>query len=89
MSGTNAHVIIEETADVTQHAAVPEVRAPGPIPWLLSGRSLEALHAQGARLLSQVRQQPELEPVDVGFSLATARSPLEYRAVVPGCTAMS
>ena len=84
LSGTNAHVIIEETADVTQHAAVPEVRAPGPIPWLLSGRSLEALHAQGARLLSQVRQQPELEPVDVGFSLATARSPLEYRAVVTG-----
>jgi acyl transferase domain-containing protein len=84
-SGTNAHVILEE----------PPIAEPGPaagagpgagvvVPWVVSARSGEALAAQVTRLRDFVVGRPELEPVDVGFSLATSRAHLPYRAVVVG-----
>ncbi len=60
ISGTNAHVIIEEPpapAPVPQEPAAP---AGLPVPWVVSGRSVEALRAQAARLLEQ---QPARVPV--------------------------
>ncbi|WP_051029260.1 type I polyketide synthase [Nocardia takedensis] len=53
-------------------------------PWVLSARTPEALRAQAARLLAHLRAHPALDPADVGFSLATTRSPFEYRAAVTG-----
>ncbi|WP_046471515.1 acyltransferase domain-containing protein, partial [Allosalinactinospora lopnorensis] len=41
-----------------------------------------ALRAQAARLRTHVSERPELEPADVGFSLATTRSRHRHRAVV-------
>ncbi|GAA4526054.1 type I polyketide synthase [Amycolatopsis samaneae] len=80
MSGTNAHVVLEEAPDTGPRAG----RSDGWVPWVLSGATPEALRAQAARLLSFVEKEPELSPVDVGFTLATGRTVLAHRVVVAG-----
>ncbi len=52
------------------------------VPWVLSGHTQDALRAQAARLLTQVRETPADNPRDVGWSLATTRTRLDHRAVV-------
>ncbi|WP_158891513.1 type I polyketide synthase [Amycolatopsis anabasis] len=79
VSGTNAHVIVEQPPPVTEPA--PARATAGPVPWVLSGRTERALRAQAERLLPRVG---ELDPVDVGYSLATTRARFEHRAVVVG-----
>ncbi|PYC77431.1 hypothetical protein C7C46_18795, partial [Streptomyces tateyamensis] len=87
ISGTNAHVIIEQPPAVDAAAAEPVAARPaGAVPWLLSGRTAEALEDQAERLRAFVTAQPELAPVDVAYSLATARGAFEHRAVVVGET---
>ncbi|MEU4770409.1 beta-ketoacyl synthase N-terminal-like domain-containing protein, partial [Actinosynnema sp. NPDC023794] len=78
ISGTNAHVIIEEPVAVD--AVETGVELPV-VPWVLSGRSAEAVRAQAARLLSSI--DADVRPVDVAVSLA-GRSVFEHRAVVVG-----
>ncbi|WP_372472343.1 type I polyketide synthase [Jidongwangia harbinensis] len=78
MSGTNAHVIIEEppTPDET-----PITGTPLPVlPVVLSGRSPEAVRDQAARLTALVRSQPDTDLTDLAYSLATTRAALEERA---------
>ncbi|MFF1418090.1 SDR family NAD(P)-dependent oxidoreductase, partial [Streptomyces sp. NPDC058280] len=87
ISGTNAHVILEQAPTVIQGtvldgAAATSLTEPGVVPWVLSGRTPEALAAQAARLLSVVESEAGQRPVDVGFSLATGRSVFDHRAVV-------
>ncbi|TMR10773.1 type I polyketide synthase, partial [Nonomuraea zeae] len=81
ISGTNAHVILE--------AAPPAGREPtpvdGPVPWILSGKTEQAVRDQAARLAEHVRAHPELSPADVGYTLAT-RTRFPYRATVTGTT---
>ncbi|MEU8686584.1 SDR family NAD(P)-dependent oxidoreductase, partial [Streptomyces sp. NPDC048611] len=84
LSGTNAHVILEQPPVEEPHEAPSPTPAPSLVPWVLSGRSEAALRAQAARLSAHLRDRPELDPRDVGRSLATTRSPLEHRAVVLG-----
>jgi acyl transferase domain-containing protein/NADPH:quinone reductase-like Zn-dependent oxidoreductase len=81
ISGTNAHVIIEqpEPGPVVEPAEAGS--AGGVVPWVLSGRSAEALRGQAERLLSVAGDE---RPVDVGFSLVSTRSLFERRAVVVG-----
>ncbi|TCO44758.1 type I polyketide synthase [Actinocrispum wychmicini] len=76
-SGTNAHVIIEQSSEVTEAEAGSAVS--GPVPWVVSGRTAEALRVQVERLGSV-----DGDPVDVGFSLATTRAALAYRAALVG-----
>ncbi|MFB9909719.1 type I polyketide synthase, partial [Allokutzneria oryzae] len=76
VSGTNAHVILEQAPQVEP---APEPAATV-VPWVLSGATEQALRAQAGQLLSTV----DLNPVDVGHSLATGRAALEQRAVVVG-----
>jgi pimaricinolide synthase PimS1 len=78
VSGTNAHVIVEQ-APVTEREETSEPVREGLVPWVLSARGAEALREQAARLVSFVDGQ---SPVDVGYSLATSRAALEHRAVV-------
>jgi acyl transferase domain-containing protein len=78
ISGTNAHVLIEEGDPEPIREARP---APHPLPWLLSAKTEEALREQAARLREHVAAQP-FDPVDVGFSLATTRTAFEHRAAV-------
>ncbi|MER7674737.1 SDR family NAD(P)-dependent oxidoreductase [Kitasatospora sp. NPDC096128] len=85
ISGTNAHVIIEE-APAPAVAVTPAAPAapPAVLPWVLSGRTPEALRAQAGRLRDFLLERPEADPVDIGFSLATARTVFDHRAVVLG-----
>ncbi|MCL7461087.1 acyltransferase domain-containing protein, partial [Micromonospora sp. MSM11] len=90
ISGTNAHVILEqpESEAALEVAAEPE-SAPAssgsavPVPWVVSGRSERALAGQAGRLASFVCGRG-LSPVDVSWSLVTSRAALEHRAVVWG-----
>ncbi|MGV9457171.1 type I polyketide synthase, partial [Streptomyces sp. NPDC003635] len=90
MSGTNAHVILEEAPPGATTSRPVIVSGPAGLPGspvlplALSARTDEALAAQAERLAGAVA---ESDPVDVGWSLLTTRSPLERRAVVWGAGA--
>ncbi|MFF9813065.1 beta-ketoacyl synthase N-terminal-like domain-containing protein, partial [Streptomyces sp. NPDC014006] len=84
ISGTNAHVVLEQAAP---DEAGTEEHEPGGVvvlPWVLSGRSPEALRAQATRLRDFVQERPELTAAQVGLSLATTRSAFAYRGAVLG-----
>src|SRR5262249_15098328 len=74
ISGTNAHVILEQAA---QEPAVESVASPGPVPWLVSGKSEAALDRQLERVTAL-----GASPLDVGLSLATSRASVAQRAVL-------
>ncbi|MEU3351876.1 SDR family NAD(P)-dependent oxidoreductase [Streptomyces sp. NPDC037389] len=85
ISGTNAHVILEQATESTGEPAgepdAPTVR-PGVVPWPVSAKSEEALAAQLERATALAGTA---EPVDVGYSLATGRSAFDHRAVLLAC----
>ena len=58
--------------------------ATGALAWLVSGRTADALAAQAGRLAAYLDARPDLDPADVGWSLATTRSAFEHRAVIAG-----
>ncbi|MFI7221138.1 type I polyketide synthase [Micromonospora maritima] len=85
ISGTNAHAIVE--AAPTASPAVPAPTA-GPglvgadaVPLLVSARTARALPAQAARLHDHLAAHPDLDPADLGWSLATGRAHHPYRQV--------
>ncbi|MFF4567450.1 type I polyketide synthase [Streptomyces sp. NPDC001435] len=81
ISGTNAHVIVEQAPASAELPPAPDSGAV--VPWVLSGRTEAALRAQAERLLS-LAPDTDLQPADIGFSLATTRSAMEHRAAVVG-----
>ncbi|MEU7922100.1 type I polyketide synthase [Micromonospora zamorensis] len=89
MSGTNAHVILEE-APAAEPASVvepAELVAPsiGELPWLISAATADALRDQASRLAAHLDGPgATTEPADVAHTLRTARSVLAHRAVVLG-----
>ncbi|MEW2380430.1 SDR family NAD(P)-dependent oxidoreductase, partial [Micromonospora sp. NPDC047812] len=81
VSGTNAHVIIEEPPAEPEGA---DAGTPPPaLPWLLSARSEQALREQARRLHDHLATRPELPDADVARSLA-ARVRFTQRAAVVG-----
>ncbi len=82
ISGTNAHVIVEQAPLDAETSGVSGDDAAAP--WVLSARSADALANQAARLLAHVEAHPALRAVDVGWSLVATRSLFEHRAVVVG-----
>ncbi|MCK2145466.1 type I polyketide synthase [Streptomyces sp. WAC00276] len=90
ISGTNAHVIVEEPPPLAEEPApAPSPRRESeatPFAWPVSARSAEALDAQLARLRDHVTARPGLTPGAVGHALATTRATLEHRTVVTGST---
>ncbi|MEV5606670.1 type I polyketide synthase, partial [Streptomyces sp. NPDC052299] len=81
ISGTNSHVILEQ-APPEQDPVVAGAQ-PALVPWVVSARSAEALRAQAANLAEFVRGS-DASLLDVGYSLASARTAFEHRAVVVG-----
>ncbi|MBL0781584.1 type I polyketide synthase, partial [Streptomyces albidoflavus] len=93
MSGTNAHVVLEQaptpapTPAPAEAAPEPAENAPGAVAWPLSARSPEALRLQATRLLATVTDPSSpATPADLGLSLATTRAAWEHRAVVVGAS---
>ncbi|MFE0028213.1 SDR family NAD(P)-dependent oxidoreductase [Amycolatopsis sp. NPDC059021] len=88
LSGTNAHVILEQPAGRPEPSVPAGLDEPSPdtitLPWLVSARTKAALRAQAQRVADMVEADGELSALDVGFTLATSRSPFEHRAVVLG-----
>ncbi|AYF31967.1 hypothetical protein CSH63_31895 [Micromonospora tulbaghiae] len=80
ISGTNAHLILEEAPNApgTAPAPAPEV----PVPVLLSGRGPGALRDQASRLRAALVDGPRHPVVAIGRSTALSRAALEHRAVV-------
>ncbi|WP_461012190.1 type I polyketide synthase, partial [Streptomyces capparidis] len=97
ISGTNAHVIIEQ-APLDAPRDAPEAAGPAapdeaaavraepsaPVPWLLSARSEPALRDQARRLRAHLEGRPDLAPADVAHSLALGRAALPRRAAAVG-----
>ncbi|MFE7119656.1 SDR family NAD(P)-dependent oxidoreductase, partial [Streptomyces sp. NPDC057654] len=88
VSGTNAHVVLEEAPRPAPVVPSGEDSAVGPVPWPLSARSPEALRAQAAALLAALRNEADGpgggSPLDIGHSLAATRAAHGHRAVVVG-----
>ena len=83
ISGTNAHVIVEQAPP--EIAAAKSVgKRPPVMPWVLSAKSASALAEQAARLRRFVEQHAELDPHDVAYSLVTTRAMFDHRAVAVG-----
>ena len=83
MSGTNAHVIIEEAPEAPEAPEAvprPAAEASGPVPWLLSARTVHALRAATERLAAS---STDAAPADVASAL-TARTAFAHRAAVVG-----
>ncbi|WP_231633381.1 type I polyketide synthase, partial [Streptomyces clavuligerus] len=83
LSGTNVHVVLEEVPEVSVSGVSGRSCGVGVVPWVLSGRSSEALCAVGARLLERVVCADAPAAVDVGLSL-TGRTAFTHRAVLVG-----
>ncbi|MFC0602907.1 ketoacyl-synthetase C-terminal extension domain-containing protein, partial [Streptomyces palmae] len=86
VSGTNGHVILEEPPEAAEDTPVdrPADSLGGLVPWVVSGRSVEGLRGQAARLGAWALEREGVCAADVGWSLAAGRAVLEHRAVVWG-----
>ncbi|MEV0331095.1 type I polyketide synthase, partial [Micromonospora echinospora] len=83
VSGTNAHVIIEQPPVETGTSQAGNEPAPvAPLPVLVSARSAAALAGQADRWARWLAADEGLRPVDVGWSSVTTRPALEHRAVL-------
>ncbi len=92
VSGTNAHLVLEEAPEAANGTARPPA-APGPgrvstgaapVPWILSARSPEALREQALRLRDHVAADAGRSAAAVGHALVATRSLFEHRQVVIG-----
>ncbi|MFL6072395.1 MAG: SDR family NAD(P)-dependent oxidoreductase [Mycobacteriales bacterium] len=78
ISGTNAHVLVEQPPPEPDRTPAPEAVTP----LVLSGRDDRALREQAARLRD--RLATDVAIADVGYTLATGRRAFDHRAVVVG-----
>ncbi|MEV5829849.1 type I polyketide synthase, partial [Spirillospora sp. NPDC052242] len=91
VSGTNAHLILEEPPGAED---APDARpdgdagdqADGIVAWPLAARNPDALRAQAEQLIAHLEAHPENDPEDIGRSLATQRTLFDHRAVILGDT---
>ena len=79
ISGTNAHVVLEEAPQPASTHGTPNRLAQLVV---LSAKNEEALSAQAGRLRAHMEAHPELQLGDVAYSLATTRSEMEHRLAI-------
>jgi acyl transferase domain-containing protein/surfactin synthase thioesterase subunit/acyl carrier protein len=92
VSGTNVHVILEQAVAEEDEPKGPAETSGGPttrplplpVPVVISAKSEAALSEASARLAARIEAEPDLDPLDLGYSLATTRPRLGRRAVVLG-----
>ena len=84
VSGTNAHVILQEAPADGDHPQPAVAGAGGLVPWVVSAKSPAALAQQAARLRDFVAADPGADLAAVGSSLAAHRTRFDHRAVVLG-----
>ncbi len=91
ISGTNAHVIVEQAPaeeavleSRVETGVEPGVVSTVPVPWVVSGKSGVALAGQAGRLVEAVSGAGEVSVAGVGWSLVSGRSVFGHRAVVVG-----
>jgi malonyl CoA-acyl carrier protein transacylase len=82
ISGTNAHVILEEAPGAQAVSATEPLG--GQIPLALSAKAEPALAEIAERLVSHLTANPQLDTTDLAYSLATTRSAFEHRAIALG-----
>ncbi|MEV6960775.1 type I polyketide synthase [Streptomyces sp. NPDC051207] len=87
ISGTNAHVVVEQAPEPSETAAEPEsvpgaALRSGPVPVVVSGHSPAALRAQAERLAAHLDRHPAAPLADIARAASTARAALEHRAVL-------
>ncbi|MFB7588044.1 SDR family NAD(P)-dependent oxidoreductase [Streptomyces sp. NPDC056169] len=83
ISGTNAHVVLEE-APATETAARSVESPAGVVPWLVSAKTPAALDAQIGRLAAYADSRTDLDPAAAGRALLDGRTAMEHRAVAIG-----
>ncbi|MFJ3794483.1 SDR family NAD(P)-dependent oxidoreductase [Kitasatospora sp. NPDC090091] len=81
ISGTNAHVILEE-APSAEPAEAPESAEVPQVPVVVSAKSEAALREQADRLRAHLLAEPDVSLTDVGFSSVVSRAQLDSRGVV-------
>ncbi|MCX4246642.1 type I polyketide synthase [Paraliomyxa miuraensis] len=79
LSGTNAHVVLEEAPVATPTPSAPRRAAEL---FVLSARTEAGLDAQAQRLREHLGAEPELEPGDLAYSLATTRAVMDHRLAI-------
>ncbi|ONI92324.1 hypothetical protein ALI22I_04500 [Saccharothrix sp. ALI-22-I] len=82
VSGTNAHLILEQAPEEPSWEAVGESRRP--TAWVLSAKNPQALRDQAKRLDAFLADHPGAHASGIGASLATTRTAFEHRAAVVG-----
>ena len=83
VSGTNAHMILEQAPrEQDADQGTEPTASDSPVPWLLSGRDPQAVRDQAARLAAHVRGGLVDGLTDVGYTLATSRSAMTCRTAV-------
>ncbi|MFF2352753.1 type I polyketide synthase [Kitasatospora sp. NPDC058115] len=84
ISGTNAHLIVEQAPAAAEPAAAPGGAVDLATPWVLSARTEPALRAMAAELSAVVSARPDPSAADIGTSLARTRAGFRHRAVCVG-----
>ncbi|WP_399944363.1 SDR family NAD(P)-dependent oxidoreductase [Streptomyces sp. BBFR25] len=85
ISGTNAHVILEQAPADESSAQEPEQGADGFVMWPVSAKTPEALREQASRLAAYARDAGEdLDTAAVAHTLTHGRAHFDLRAVAVG-----
>ncbi|MCL2893053.1 type I polyketide synthase [Brenneria tiliae] len=86
VSGTNGHLIVEQPPATPANArdGAEGASAPPEMLWPISAKTESALRAQAARLREHVISRPDINLVDIGYSLGVSRSGFPCRSAVWG-----
>ncbi|MDV7355034.1 SDR family NAD(P)-dependent oxidoreductase [Rhodococcus oxybenzonivorans] len=84
ISGTNAHVILEQPPTIEPVNSGSPSPAEEVVAWCVSGHTEPVLRTQAAKLREYAADHPELTPAAVAGALLGSRATFDYRAAVIG-----
>nr|WP_218040188.1 type I polyketide synthase [Actinomadura sp. WMMB 499] len=86
ISGTNAHVIIQQAPEKPALEITQKTAGDALIAWPLSAKSEPALRAYARQLQTWLAEHPHTDLNDIGYSLAATRTTFDHRAIITGTT---